>query len=100
MPATPPENPIDAINVTMEEAIAAAGSGAYDVAAKKAREAWMRIAGLPDSSIRDERLQWDREALAKIVSDLERRASSMPAAGQSGGHGSLIRPIEIQYVRG
>ena len=90
-------SPTEHIIADMDAAIAAQEAGRYDIAARKARSAQMRMAGLPDSALADERLTWKPDAIDNIVRDLERRAA---AAGTGPGRGAIIQGQEIEYRRG
>ena len=94
-------NPIDQINADMEAAIAAQEAGFFSVASSKARSAWMRVGSLPDSELRDEQLRWKPEGIEAIVKQLQSLAKTEVTANtNTGGHGALFRPIEVEYRRG
>lgn len=84
----------------MEAAITAQEIGDYATAARFARSAWMRVGGLPDSELQDERLTWKPDSIERIVKDLELHANAQSGSSDNSGHGALFRTTEIEYRRG
>jgi hypothetical protein len=93
------DNPVEAIDAAMADAIAAQEAGDFATAERRARTAWMLVASLPDSELSEERMKWKPEAIQAIVQELAKRAAVTGTPGV-GNHGCLIRPIEIEYQRG
>lgn len=90
---------IDEINAAMAAAVAAQEAGDYATALTKTESAWMRICGLPDSEFENEKLEWSRDGLEKLLAWLRKRVNQT-AVDSSGGRGSIIRPVPVTYVRG
>jgi hypothetical protein len=81
----------------MDAAIELQEAGSFASAAAKVRTAWMLVASLPDSELRDERLRWKPDSIGLILKDLETRAA---AVGGEHDHGAIIRPTHVEYQRG
>ncbi|EMI17778.1 hypothetical protein RMSM_05304 [Rhodopirellula maiorica SM1] len=92
-------NPIDQINAAMGDAISAQEAGNFAVAERRARTAWMLIASLPDSELRDERLRWKPESIEPIVKELAKRAQ-VSGSSSDQSHGAVFRQVDIEYQRG
>lgn len=91
---------VDQINQSMAEAVEAQEAGNYAAALRKAEAAWMRLCGLPDSEFENERLEWSREGLERLLTWLKKRVNDTAVDPGTGGRGSIIRPAQIVYKRG
>jgi hypothetical protein len=89
---------IDDINDAMDEAVAAQEAGDYKAALVKVESAWMRICGLPDSEFQEERLQWSRDGISKLMEWLQKKANAQ-AAANSDSRGSIFQTTDIIYKR-
>jgi len=77
------------INSKISEAISAQESGDYATAIIKLRSAQMLMAGMPDAGSDGEQLRWDRAAIDRMLSELQRQQSA------SGG----LRFTKIKFKR-
>lgn len=59
----------------------------------------MRICGLPDSEFENERLEWSRDGLEKLLHWLRERVNQTATAAD-GSRGAIIRPCSVNYLRG
>lgn len=84
----------------MQEAVEAQEAGNYAAALRKAEAAWMRLCGLPDSEFENERLEWSREGLERLLIWLKKRVNETAVDPTTGSRGSIIRPAPIVYKRG
>ncbi len=92
-------DPINAINESMEIAVAAQEAGDYAAALASMESAFIRICALPNTEFEDERLEWDRERIESLLKYLKQRVSETAPTG-SGPRGSLIQGNPILYQRG
>lgn len=98
-----PADNISRINTAMDVAIQAQEAGNYKVALAKARTAWMLVAAMPNSEFQDERLEWKPDSIERIVTQLQRLASSgNGSATDPNGNtvGALSQTSLIHYRRG
>ena len=71
------------INTRVEAAVTAMDAGDYTTAREKLETASVMLAGLPDSKKGNSELQWDREAIDKMLARVAER-ETRSSAGVSG----------------
>ncbi len=91
-------NPINAINESMEIAVAAEEAGDYSAALASMESAFIRICALPNTEFDEERLEWDRERIESLLKYLKQRVGETAPTGSS-PRGSLIQGNQVQSQR-
>lgn len=66
---------IDAVNNKVLAAIDASEAGDHDSALALMEQASMALAVVPDGTIEDSAVEWDREAIDRVITTLRRRVT-------------------------
>ena len=61
------------VNTKVDAAITAIGSSDWTTAEKRLLEAEAALAAMPDSRMADNSLEWDRQAIARMIAHVQRK---------------------------
>ena len=88
------------MNVAVAAAADAVLEGRYADARRQLRRAGILLAGIPDGGKGTTRLEYDREAIDRMLEEV-RRAEAEDAAAEPGtaDGGGLLEGLPVEYVR-